>query len=118
MLQSTFPLSTNHVFLSYTVLYYLPKEIQITILCQHQQRTTGKSMLDVTFPDFHGLSTKVTINNQTTTLRASLGNICHLNGSLNHLDIDDATKNDDMHSHDSWPPQRYVPSTAGYWVVD
>lgn len=95
MLQSTFPPSTNHVFLSYTVLYSLPKETQITILQQHKHRTTGKYMLDITIPDFHGLSTPVQINTETTTLRASLGNIRHLDGRLIHLDIDDATKNED-----------------------
>jgi hypothetical protein len=95
LLQSTFPPDTNHPFLSFTVLYSLPRETQITILSQHQQRTTGKTMLDVTIPKFHGLSTKVMINNKLTTLRESLGNIRHLDGSLLHLDIDDATRNED-----------------------
>jgi len=116
LLQATFPPNTNHPFLSFTVLYSLPKETQITILSQHQQRTTGKTMLDVTIPKFHGLSTKVMINNKLTTLRESLGNIRHLDGSLLHLDIDDATRNEDTIMIVSPNDMSRAKQVIGLWI--
>jgi hypothetical protein len=116
LLQATFPPDTNHPFLSFTVLYSLPKETQITILSQHQQRTTGKTMLNVTIPKFHGLSTKVMINNKLTTLRESLGNIRHLDGSLLHLDIDDATRNEDTIMIVSPKDMSRAKQVIGSWI--
>jgi len=95
ILQTIFTATTNYQFVSFQVLYSLTKETQINILRQHQSRTYGKTMIDVTLPDFNALSTIVMINNSKTTLRAILGNIRHPDGTLIHFDIDDATRNND-----------------------
>jgi hypothetical protein len=52
-------------------------------------------MLDVIIPDFHLLSTLMMVNNKATSLRAAIGNLRNLDGSLLNIDIDDATKNGD-----------------------
>jgi hypothetical protein len=49
-------------------------------------------MLEVTIPDFHLLSTLLMVKNKSTSLRAAIGNLRNPNGSLLHIDIDEATK--------------------------
>ena len=94
ILQTIFPATTNHQFVSFAVFYSLPKETQVNILSHHKERTYGKTMFDITLPSsFTDLSSLVTINDIKTNLRASIGNIQHADGKVIHFDIDDATRN-------------------------
>jgi hypothetical protein len=93
--QTNFPSDTNHPFLSYSVFYSLTAECRNSILQQHHQRTAGRTMLDVTIPDFHLLSKVLKVGTDNISLRSAIGNIRQLDGTLLHIDIDDATRNGD-----------------------
>ena len=67
--QTNFPSDTNQPFLSYSVLYSL--DTAVRILQQHQQRTYGRSMLDVTIPDFHFLSTLLMVTKLRVYVQSS-----------------------------------------------
>lgn len=115
--QKNFPSDTNQPFLSYSVLYSLDTVVRHSILQQHQQRTYGRSMLDVTIPDFNLLSTLVMVKNKSTSLRAAIGNLRNLDGSLLHIDIDEATKNGDTIMIVAPQDMESAKKVVGEWIL-
>ena len=115
--QKNFPSDTNQPFLSYSVLYSLDTAVRHSILQQHQQRTYGRSMLDVTIPDFNLLSTLVMVKNKSTSLRAAIGNLRNLDGSLLHIDIDEATKNGDTIMIVAPQDMESAKKVVGEWIL-
>jgi hypothetical protein len=116
ILQQTFPSNTNQPFLSYSVFYSLDTTIRHSILKQHHQRTSGRSMIDVTIPDFHLLSDLVMIDKKATSLREAISNISKPDGSRLHMDIDNATKNGDTIMIVAPQDMDLAKKFVGHWI--